>query len=64
MLRSIRRRCWWKLAAAVLACGSLFQTGACNQTLTDLAQSWAISVADQYIGLYFTEQFNVASSPF
>ena len=64
MRKTIRRKCWWKLVAAVVACGSVFQSGACSQNLSELAQSWTTSVADQYIGLYFADRFNVSSSPF
>lgn len=64
MRETIRRKCWLKLAAAVVACGSLFQGAACNQDLSGLAESWTISIADQYIGLYFADRFNVSSAPF
>ena len=64
MRMTIRRKCWWKLVAAAVACGSVFQSGACSQDLTGLAQSWTISVADQLIALYFADQLNVATSPF
>ena len=64
MRKTIHRKYWWKLVAAAVACGSVFQSGACSQNLSELAQSWTTSVADQYIGLYFTDRFNVSSLPF
>ncbi len=64
MRETIRRKCWLKLAAALVAWGSLFQSGACNQDLSGLAESWTISIADQYIALYFADRLNVSSAPF
>ena len=33
MRKSLRHRCWLKVAALLAAGGSLLQTGACNQDL-------------------------------
>ena len=60
----LRRIRWWKLTAVVLACGSLFQSGACSQGLGDLAESWTTTVSTQYLALYFADQFNAVGSPF
>ena len=64
MRETIRRKCWLKLAAAVVACGSLFQSGACSQGLSELAEGWTTSIADQYIALYFADRFNLQGAPF
>lgn len=58
------KQCWWKRAAVLAACGVLFQTGACNQDLNGLAQGLTTTIANQYIGLYFADQFNASTSPF
>jgi hypothetical protein len=64
MRKTMCRKCWLKLAAVAVACGSLYQSTGCNLGLSDLSQSWVTAVADQYIALYFTDRFNVPASPF
>ncbi len=55
---------WWKRAAVLAACGVLLQTGACNQNLNELAQGLTTTIANQYIGLFFADQFNASATPF
>lgn len=64
MRKSLRHRCWLKVAALLAAGGSLLQTGACNQDLKSLGEDLTISIVDQYIVSYFSDKFNVPGSPF
>ena len=60
MRTHLRRKCWLKLAAAVMACGTLFQASTCQSTPVDLGEQLVTSVVDQWIVSYFSDQFNVS----
>ena len=64
MRTDFRRKCWLKLAAAAVACGTLFQASTCNSTPIDLGEQLVVSIADQWIVSYFSNQFNVSGSFF
>jgi len=64
MPKSLRRRCWLKVAVLLAAGGSLLQTSTCNQDVSALGQDLAISIVDQLITSYFSDQFNASGSIF
>ncbi len=64
MRKNRPRKRWWKRAAVLATCGALFQTGACNQDLNGLAQGLTTTIASQYIGLFFADQFNASPTLF
>jgi hypothetical protein len=64
MRMRLGRKCWAKLAAVMVAGGTLFQTTTCDTTATDLGQQWLLSVVEIWITDYFNNQFNVAGGYF
>ena len=64
MSKTLRQRWLLKLAAVLAAGGSMFQTSGCNLTTDSLVGGLTTTIVDQYIALYFNDQFNVAGSPF
>ncbi len=64
MSKTLRQRWLLKLAVVLAAGGSMFQTGSCNATGDSLVGGLTTTIVDQYIALYFNDQFNVARSPF
>ena len=64
MRRCLRRKRWLKVAAAMMACGTLFQATTCSSTPTDMGEQLVTSVVDQWVASYFMDKFNVTGGFF